>query len=261
MKTRTMSVAGSFYPNDPHEIQRFIAHFDAIGSEDLQSSAKIKAVIVPHAGWIYSGYTANLAFKMLNSQKPIRYILIGPSHRVGYEGISISDMDSYETPLGMMDIDREMIMDLQHRFGLECYMAAHHEHSTEVQMPFIHYYSPDAKVVELVYAYATPKLLVPIIKHLLTLPDTVVVISTDLSHFHTLEQANALDALCLEAIKSEDKRLLERGCEACGIIGVDAMLEVARDIGLKSRILDYRTSADASGDTTRVVGYMSAVFY
>ena len=220
-----------------------------------------RAVIVPHAGWIYSGFTANIAYKTLSYAKPKTIVVIGPSHRVGFDGISISDVDTYQTPLGDLRIDHELVNTLREGFSLPYFPQAHQEHSTEVQMPFIKNYMPDVQVVELVYAYAEPELIEPIITYLLSLQDTVVVISTDLSHYYPLQQAQKFDSICLEAIRDEDTDILNQGCEACGIIGVKAMLNAARKKGLASTILDYRTSADASGDTSRVVGYMSAVFY
>jgi hypothetical protein len=140
------------------------------------------------------------------------------------------------------------------------YPEAHHEHSTEVQMPFIKHYFPDAKVIEIVYAYAEPSLIEPIIAYCLNQGDVAVVISTDLSHYYSQDEANHIDEICLEAIRDENTAELHQGCEACGMIGVEAMLNVAKKKGLKSTILDYRTSADASGDTARVVGYTSALF-
>ncbi|MGZ5208145.1 MAG: AmmeMemoRadiSam system protein B, partial [Sulfuricurvum sp.] len=136
----------------------------------------------------------------------------------------------------------------------------HHEHSTEVQMPFVKHYLPDVKVVELVYAYAQSSQIAPIIDYVLNLPDTAVVISTDLSHYYSLEQAKQLDAICLEAIRTENVQELHQGCEACGMIGVEAMLGVAKKRDMEAILLNYRTSADASGDDERVVGYASAVF-
>lgn len=266
MSVRTMSVAGSFYPAHPSEIRHMIDHFNGIVKSHPDAvkgfdSLSGRAIIVPHAGWVYSGFTANIAHKIIANANPKTIVVIGPSHRVGFEGVSISDVDSYETPLGDLSIDRELVKTLRHHFSLPYFPQAHHEHSTEVQMPFIKNYLPDVQVVELVYAYAQPEDIEPIITYLLSLKDTVVVISTDLSHYYSLQQANKFDSICLEAIRDEDTVKLNQGCEACGIIGVKAMLNAARKNSLASTILDYRTSADASGDTTRVVGYMSALFH
>lgn len=266
MNHRSMSVAGSFYPADANEIIEMIDQYNMIlqsHPDTLQHFDTLfgNAVIVPHAGWIYSGFTANIAFRTLARSNPKTIIVIGPSHRVGFEGISIADNKYYQTPLGNLTINQNLVKDLQHRFSIPYFSQAHHEHSTEVQMPFIKHYLPDAQVIELVYAYATPSLIEPIITYALTLHDIAVVISTDLSHYHSLKDAQRLDAICLEAVHNENTAILDQGCEACGMIGVKAMLQVAKQKGLQSTILDYRTSADASGDTSRVVGYMSALFH
>lgn len=265
MKERSMSVAGSFYPAEPGEIERYISHFNALLDQNPETVKQLsvlegRAVIVPHAGWVYSGFTANVAYRVLEHSHCRSVVVIGPSHRVGFEGVSIADMPSYRTPAGAMDVDTDLVDELKEVFGLRCHEAAHHEHSTEVQMPLIHHYLPNVKIVEMVYAYAEPSMIEPIIDYLLERPDTAIVISTDLSHYYSQTEANKLDALCLEAISSEESAMLHSGCEACGAIGVEAMLNSAKKRGMKSTILDYRTSADASGDTTRVVGYVSALF-
>lgn len=266
MSNRTMSVAGSFYPTTANEIEAMIRHFNEVLDSHPDGLNRIgtlrgDAIIVPHAGWIYSGFTANIAFRVLAHARPKTIVVIGPSHRVGFEGVSIADMDVYETPLGNMGIDRLSTADIQKRFSLPYFPQAHHEHSTEVQMPFIKHYLPEAKVIELVYAYAKPAEIAPIIDYVLGLSDTAVVISTDLSHYYSLEEAKRLDSICLEAIRNKNIAMLHQGCEACGMIGVEAMLDVAKEKGLKSTVIDYRTSADASGDISRVVGYASVLFH
>lgn len=266
MSTRTMSVAGSFYPAKAAEIEEMIVQFNSVieSHPDIVrqfSELNGNAVIVPHAGWIYSGFTANVAYRILSNFNPKTVIVIGPSHRVGFEGVSIADLTHYQTPLGDLNIDQSLLAELQETFSLPYYSEAHHEHSTEVQMPFIKHYLSDAQVIELVYAYAEPSVIEPIIEHCLMRNDTAIVISTDLSHYYNLSQAQKIDTLCLEAIQEENTDKLHQGCEACGIIGVEAMLNVARNRHLKNIILDYRTSADASGDDSRVVGYASVLFY
>lgn len=266
MSYRTMSVSGSFYPENSNEINSMIEHFNTILESQPDTlkhfdSLTGNAIIVPHAGWIYSGFTANIAFRILAKTNPRTVIVIGPSHRVGFEGISISDTQFYQTPLGDLTINHHLVQELRNRFSIPYLLEAHHEHSTEVQMPFVKYYLPHSQVIEFVYAYAQPELIEPIITYLLSLQDTAVAISTDLSHFYTLNEAQQLDSICLDAIENEDTDKLDKGCEACGMVGVKAMLNVAKHKGLKSTVLDYRTSADASGDTARVVGYMSALFH
>ena len=265
MSHRLTSVAGSFYPAESSSVLEMIERFNSILESHPDTLQQLNAltgnaVIVPHAGWMYSGFTANIAFRVLANNTPDTLVVIGPSHRVGFQGISISDMEYFQTPLGDLTINLPLVEDLMNRFPISNLIQAHHEHSTEVQMPFIKHYLPHAKVVEMVYSYAEPAQIKPIISYLLKLHGIAVVNSTDLSHYYSLEHANRLDSICLDAIQKEDVGILQNGCEACGIIGVEAMLDVAKDKHLESIILDYRTSADASGDSTRVVGYTSVLF-
>ena len=215
---------------------------------------------MPHAGYVYSGFTANIALRLLANTDVKRIVIIGPSHRVYLTGTSVSDFDSYQTPLGALNIDKELISDLKNRFDLHFMPEAHHEHSTEVQIPFVKNYAPKVSVVELVYGDESPQRLSEVIEYLLKDTDTAVVISTDLSHYYDIKKANSLDSICLDAVKTLDRSQLHQGCEACGKIGVEAMLIAAKKKELKSILLDYRTSADASGDDSQVVGYMSAAF-
>ncbi len=265
MSTRETSVSGQFYPSNPDEIQAMLEHYNQILDEDLKEGnavlqLKPRAVIVPHAGYVYSGFTANIALRLLSNSNAKRVVIIGPSHRVYLKGTSISEFDTYQTPLGALLIDTTLVSDLKERFDLEFIPEAHHEHSTEVQIPFVKIYTPEVLVVELVYGDESPENLAEVIEYLLEDPETAVVISTDLSHYYDIKKANELDSICLDAVKELSTAELHQGCEACGKIGEEAMLVVAKKNGLKSILLDYRTSADASGDESQVVGYMSAAF-
>jgi len=264
MSTRETAVAGQFYPANPEEIDGMIAHYNKIIDEHIKDDAIFRlsprAVIVPHAGYVYSGFTANIAFRVLGNRPLKRIVVIGPSHRVYLEGTSVADYDLYQTPLGTMPVDRELVNELKSRFGLHFQPEAHHEHSTEVQMPFVKEYLGDVSVVELVYGAEEPSRLAKVIEYLLDDPETGIVISTDLSHYYDIEKAKRLDTICLDAVQRMDPSELHQGCEACGKIGVEAMLIAAKEKGLKPVLLDYRTSADASGDESQVVGYMSAAF-
>ena len=265
MSTRETAVAGQFYPSNPKEIKKAFDHYNQILEKHFSKDDTIwelypRAVIVPHAGYMYSGFTANIALKILTDQDIDRIVIIGPSHRVYFKGTSIADCDNYHTPLGDLPIDRKLACELKDEFGLDYYPDAHHEHSTEVQFPFIKAYKPDVMVEEIVYSDENPERLAPVIKKVLQDPKTAVVISTDLSHYYDIEKANRLDSICLDAVKGLDRAKLHHGCEACGKIGVEAMMIVAKELGLEAVLLDYRTSADASGDKSQVVGYMSAAF-
>ena len=259
---REMSVNGSFYPARAQEIERYFEHFINVYDEDnvLPKTSTCKAVIVPHAGYVYSGYTANIAYKILQQSKAKDFLIIGPSHRVAFDGISLCEYDSYNTPFGVIKRADSLYDDLVNNFPATCRADAHYEHSTEVQFPFIKHYLSDVNIVELVYSHTDVDKLSEIIDYVLKQKDYGVIISTDLSHFYNLEEANKLDNICLDAVEYLDVDKLNSGCEACGKTGVEAMIKSAKKLGLNSKILDYRTSADASDDTSKVVGYMSAYF-
>ncbi|NPA74216.1 MAG: AmmeMemoRadiSam system protein B [Epsilonproteobacteria bacterium] len=264
MSKRKASVMGSFYPANPDEIKKMFKYFNRILDENETkpplSSIGTNAVIVPHAGYVYSGFSANMAYRVLGNFKPKSAVVIGPSHKIYIKGSSIAEYDSFETPFGDLQIDKELTKTLKERFDLSFIPSAHQEHSTEVQMPFLKYYFGDIKVVELVYGDENPQNLKNIIDFILQDSQNAVIISTDLSHFHDIEYANMIDSICLEGVKHLDVAKLHRGCEACGKIGLEAMVLSARENTLKPILLDYRTSADINHDRQRVVGYMSAAF-
>ncbi len=259
MKNREMSVAGAFYPAQCSEINRYI---DTFSKAIRQQAPKVlaRAVISPHAGYVYSGFTANAAYRLIDTHKIKRVIVIGPSHRVYLAGASVALYENYQTPCADLMMDMEYSKRLIEKYDVLSFdPAAHAEHSTETQVPFIGHYFNDVSLVEIVYGDLDYKNLVPIIESVMEDEENFVVISTDLSHFYTLEEANKLDNICLKAVEQMDMKGLESGCEACGMIGVKAVIQASKNQGLKTQVVDYRTSYDASSDSSRVVGYMSAL--
>jgi len=266
LSIRKAAVKGRFYPKECSKVKAAFAQFnhkfDAIPiAKEIQSIIP-RAVIVPHAGYIYSGFTANFAYRFLKQAKAKRIIVIGPSHHHYFQGISGSYYETYETPCGNLEIDSPYLFALAKKFKLVFQPKAHeNEHSTEVQMPFIKHYFPHNKVIELIYGDTTAQTLANLITALLDNKDNVVVISSDLSHFHSLEEAKGFDENCLKGVAKLDLGELENGCKACGLIGIQAIILAANQLRLSSKLLDYRTSADTSRDSSSVVGYMSAMFY
>ena len=259
------AVVKEWYGGSCEAVEQYIEHFNKIIDENVEAdkaaevfSLKPKAIIVPHAGWMYSGFTANFAYRIASNTKPKRVVVIGPSHRFPINGISITLEESYETPCGLLPIDREFAKSLIENFGVQNLEEVHQEHSTEVQMPFIYHYFGPIPVVELIYGNYSPEKLKDIIEYAIE-DGSLVVISTDLSHYYDIKTANVLDYNCLEAVQNLDLQALDK-CEACGKIGVSAMIIAASELGLTPFIVDYRTSADVSGDESQVVGYMSAIF-
>ncbi|HEY9129783.1 MAG TPA: AmmeMemoRadiSam system protein B [Sulfurovum sp.] len=262
---RKAAVKGSFYPEDCGKVRTYFREFnrkyDALNIPDKIRTIIPRAIIVPHAGYIYSGFTANFAYRFLKHAKAKRLIVIGPSHHHAFKGISGSYYEQYETPCGTLDIDSPYLFALAKKFNIGFEPKAHEqEHATEVQFPFIQHYFPKTKVIELIYGEIQPATLAAIISALLHNKDNSLIISSDLSHFHDLKEANILDKNCLKAVQNLDVNELSE-CKACGFTGIKAMILAARHLKLSSKLLDYRTSADVSNDTSSVVGYMSAMFY
>ena len=256
-----MSVAGTFYPAQCSEINRYIDTFNNAVDTGMQKISA-RAIISPHAGYVYSGFTANTAYRLIDTQKIKRVIVIGPSHRVYLKGASVALYENYQTPCADLDMDTEYAQKLIDQYDqLNFEPSAHAEHSTETQVPFIGHYFNDVRLVEIVYGDIDYQALIPIIKTALEDAENFVVISTDLSHFFTLEEANKLDSICLKAVENMDINTLNSGCEACGMIGVKAVLEASKQNGLKTKLIDYRTSYDTSSDASSVVGYMSALIF
>ncbi|MCF6340591.1 MAG: AmmeMemoRadiSam system protein B [Sulfurimonas sp.] len=257
---RKMSVAGSFYPNNSSEIIRYFEYFSKLYKKINAKTINSKVVIVPHAGYIYSGYSANIAYKILQKSHLKNIIVIGPSHQHLFDGISLCNFDSYDTPFGEILSAKDLAKKLYDRFELKSLEQAHAEHSTETQFPFIKYYLKNVNMLELVYSRVDSYNVSKIIDFILKQEDCGIIISTDLSHFYNLDKANKLDSICISAIKKLDINLLNTECEACGKIGLEAVIKSAKNNNLTSHILDYKTSADASSDESRVVGYVSACF-
>ena len=258
MSIRKSVVSGSFYPNDKKEILSHINQFNSL-EKDVNNFENIKAIIVPHAGYVYSGFTANLAYFSCKNKNPKRVIVIGPSHRVYLKGASVSLYDEYETPLGNILIDKTFTENLIKEYAfLDFNIECEFEHSTETQMPFIKHYFKDSLVVEIVYGDIDFNDLSELIDNLLEDENNFIVISTDLSHFHSEREAYKLDNNCINAIKNKDLNLFDYG-EACGKVGVKAMVKSSINKNYKTQILDYCTSAKITGDKSRVVGYTSAL--
>ena len=258
------TVVKEWYGGNCEAVEEFINHFNTIIDENVDQqkakeifSMKPKAIITPHAGWVYSGFTANFAYRIASNTKPKRVVVIGPSHKFPIKGISTTLENTYETPCGNLPIDINFATKLIENFGVKNLEEVHIEHSTEVQMPFIYHYFGEIPIVELIYGDYSPEKLKEIIKYAIN--DSLIVISSDLSHYYDIKTANSLDYNCLEAVQNLDVSYL-KNCEACGKIGITGMILAANEINLTPFIVDYRTSADVSGDKSSVVGYMSAVF-
>ena len=258
MNIRKSVVSGSFYPDKKEELLKYINQFNSFKTNN-ETFENIKAIIVPHAGYIYSGFTANLAYKLASNKKIKRVIVIGPSHRVYLKGASVALYDEYETPLGNLKMDKEFSQNLIDKYDfLDFNVECEFEHSTETQAPFIKHYFENVQLVEIVYGEINYEDLSKVIDEVLVDSDNFVVISTDLSHFYTFEEAQKLDNICLEAIDKKDLKMFDY-CEACGKEGIKAIIDWAIKNDFDTKVLNYCTSADVTKDKSRVVGYTTAL--
>jgi AmmeMemoRadiSam system protein B len=252
---RPPAVAGSFYPADPRQLRSMVdGYLDAARTEH---GALPKAIIAPHAGYLYSGPVAASVYARLKALRGrvTRVVLLGPSHRVGFEGLALSSADCYDTPLGRVALDKTAEQRLADLPQVRVLDAAHaREHSLEVQLPFLQQILGDFTLVPLVVGDATPAQVGEVLERLWGGPETLIVISSDLSHYHDYAAAQRRDQATSRAI--ETLRYEDIGYEdACGRNPVSGLLYVARRRGLHARTLDLRNSGDTAGPRDRVVGY------
>lgn len=251
---RSASVMGKFYPTTSHEMERFILQW-----RSEKSIPGCRAGIVPHAGYIFSGECAWRTLSKLDWTEFTRVVIIGPSHRLPFSGVSVFTGDTYETIGGEHPYDTAFAQSLVSDLNLKSIEQAHYEHSTEVQVPLIHTLQPQLPVVECVYGERAELKLETLIRHILLVPGTALLISSDLSHFYTEEEAKKLDDHIIEAVETCNVDELQKG-EACGKPGIQALINYCHDEHKRLTTVDYRTSADSPmGDSGRVVGYLSAV--
>lgn len=259
MKVRHAAVAGAFYPDEPDALIRNIDSmlFDVNESTHKKSP---KAMIVPHAGYIYSGPTAAAAYSLLDPEKIKRVVLLGPTHRVLLSGLAIPDVDAFETPLGKVPLDKESIrriIDLdQVHIDNESHLM---EHSLEVHLPFLQRRLNKFTLVPLAVGQARPEMVAEVLDILWGDDETVIIISSDLSHFHTYEKAQRMDLETVESIMGTSPTITHD--QACGATPINGLLAAMGDHPLSPKLIDFRNSGDTAGPRDRVVGYASIAFY
>ncbi|MDQ7000436.1 MAG: AmmeMemoRadiSam system protein B [Mariprofundus sp.] len=263
MSVRPAAVAGLFYPGEARELAAFVAAFLHDATARLPAALPVpEAVIVPHAGYIYSGPTAGFAYAAaaLKGAMISRVVLLGPAHRLAFYGMALSGYDAFATPLGDVRLDTGAIQQLLTLPGVHVNDAAHaQEHSLEVQLPFLQTVLGDFSLVPVCIGSVPPDAVARVIESLWGDKNTLFVISSDLSHYHSYDEARALDRLSIDTILAMRDELNHE--QACGATGINALLSVSGRHGLTAKLLDYRNSGDTAGDRDRVVGYASIAFY
>jgi len=251
---RSPAVAGRFYPNDAATLESTIREYLAEAGPNGNAP---KALIVPHAGHVYSGAVAASGYARLQAvrQAITRVVLLGPAHYVPVQGLAASTAESFETPLGCIPLDREAIDDVLELPQVIVSDETHTpEHSLEVHLPFLQVILDDFQLVPLVVRQATPEEVGEVLERLWGGPETLIVISSDLSHFHDYGTACDLDRATTAAI--EAGRIADlRGEHACGYVPITGLLSVAARHGLGLHNIDLRNSGDTAGSKDRVVGY------
>jgi AmmeMemoRadiSam system protein B/AmmeMemoRadiSam system protein A len=221
-----------------------------------------KALVVPHAGYVYSGPVAAQGYVRLApaAGQVKRVVLLGPAHRVAVRGLALPEADHFASPLGEVTLDQQAIESLSGLPQVVVSDAAHaQEHSLEVHLPFLQVVLGEFKLVPLVVGAATPDEVAEVLERLWGGPETLIVISSDLSHFLPYDLARKVDADSVEHMLKLDVRLNHE--QACGATPVNGLLAVARRRGLKPELLDLRNSGDTAGDKSRVVGYAALAFH
>lgn len=267
-KTRQPAVAGMFYPSDKNKLTSMIDEFIDHAVEPA-IEGDLKGIIVPHAGYIYSGIVAAAGFKLLKSlgspagsaaggaggaKKP-KILLIGPAHTVMLNGAAVPKADAWKTPLGTVQVKSllDEIGDSEVIFPSDEPMAQ--EHSLEVQVPFLQRVLNDFDLYPLCTGNLNPEFLAKELEKFVKRDDVIVVVSSDLSHYYTYDEAKHLDDFANKYIPRAAVSEVHDRVEACGIDGILTLLHMADMLGLKGHFVDYKNSGDTAGDKSQVVGY------
>ena len=262
-QVRAPAVAGLFYPAEPARLRADVEAMLAAARRADDGGTAPAALIVPHAGYVYSGPTAALAWARADARRGRvrRVVMLGPAHRVGVRALALPGCRAMDTPLGPVEVEVPAQIEELAAAGLVVTRPDVHaaEHSLEVQLPFLAAVLPGASVVPLAVGWVAPDRAAEAIRPFLGRPDTLVVVSSDLSHYLPLAEARRVDEATIERILALRADIDHE--EACGATGVNALLLAAGERGLVPRLLGSATSADTIGSPDRVVGYAAVAFY
>ena len=256
---RPAAVAGMFYPQARARLAEDVRGY--LSSAPSTAGAAPKAVIVPHAGYVYSAPIAAAAFAQLAAlrDRVKRVVLLGPTHRVAVRGLAVPDVQAFATPLGEVPLDREAIARARTLPQVVTSDRAHaQEHALEVQLPFLQTVLTEFSLVPFAVGDATPSEVAEVLDELWGGPETLIVVSSDLSHYHPYAVSRHIDRATADTILALSPTLDHE--QACGATPVNGLLVCAERRGLTPALLDLRNSGDTAGDRARVVGYASFTF-
>ena len=255
---RPPAVSGMFYPDNPAELSTMLNGYLA---EAQPVPMQPKALIAPHAGYIYSGPVAASGYALLLPLRASikRVVLLGPVHRVWTPGLALPGVEAFETPLGRVALDQDAIASIDGLSQVQVHPAAHaQEHSLEVQLPFLQSVLDDFTLVPLAGGGASPEAVAGVLDVLWGGTETLIVVSSDLSHFLSYQEAQQVDRATVHEVLVFNSHLV--GEQACGCHAINGLLLAAHKHGLSPHLLDLRNSGDTAGDRSRVVGYAAIAF-
>ena len=268
-KVRTAVVSGQFYPEDPGVLKAKIRRF--LTQAESRRDDHVRALIVPHAGYDYSGPVAAEAYKLVEGRKFESVVVIAFLHRMFLQGVLVDDVAAYETPLGRVPVDRKLAREIQvvHPLFRNAVSSRIEEHSLEVQLPFLQETIPELKIVP-IYIGAQDITNITVLAEALAkiLPgrNALVVATTDLSHFHPYEVASRKDKALIALFEGANAEVIydayaKEEAEACGMGSVLTSILLARKMGWSGpRLVRYANSGDVTGDKSSVVGYAAMAF-
>ena len=259
-KTQMPSVAGMFYPDDPEQLNADISDF--LQQASTNGAPAPKALIAPHAGYVYSGPVAASAYvRLLPEAKTIRRVLVlAPSHRLPFHGLATSSADFFNTPLGDVAVDRQAVDQALTLPQVQIYdQAFAGEHALEVHLPFLQMVLEDFSLVPFIVGDVPAEDVAQVLDLLWGGAETLIVVSSDLSHFLDYASARQKDQATTRAIETLAPEQIDYH-DACGRIPLNGLLLAAREHGLHPHTVDLRNSGDTAGDKSRVVGYGAYVF-
>ena len=248
-----------FYPAEPAELRRMVDGY----LEEARSTGPVpKAIIVPHAGFVYSGPIAASAYvRLAPARNTIHHVvLLGPAHRIPFAGLAAPAVDAFATPLGEVPIDKPALAALRELPQVQVLDIAHSmEHSLEVQLPFLQEALDHFSVLPLCVGDASPEQVAEVLEKVWGGPETLIVISSDLSHYQPYKAGRQMDKATSKAIETLEPDDINYE-QACGRLPIQGLLLAARRRGLKSKTVDLRSSGDTAGPRDEVVGYGAYVF-
>lgn len=258
---RLAAVAGQFYPGNASQLASEVAKMLLTARDASRPASVPKAIIAPHAGYIYSGPIAASVYALLSpaAQNIHRVVLLGPTHRVGVNGLALPSVSHFSTPLGAIEIDQSAVAALADLPQVLIADPPHaQEHSLEVQLPFLQSVLPKFRLVPLAVGHASADAVAEVLERLWGGPETLIVVSSDLSHYRPYAAAQQVDSQTAARIVACDPTIDHD--EACGATPMNGLLLAARRHGLKAHLIDLRNSGDTAGDRSRVVGYGGFAF-